>query len=115
MSMDLAYTPLGPDSHRLCWANFGKMFLVIIDAHSKWLEVIAMVVCSASTTIQAVRTLFPHFGLPESIVSDNGPQFASKEFQEFCRADGIQQMPVAPITPHLTGWLRGLLGYLRMA
>ena len=37
-----------------------------------------MVVCSASTTIQALRTLFAQLGLPESIVADNGPQFASK-------------------------------------
>ena len=64
----------------------GKMFLVVIDAHSKWLEVIPMGVCSATTTIQALRTLFAQFGIPELIVSDNGPQFVATEFQEFCQS-----------------------------
>ncbi len=51
----------------------GKMYLIVIDAHSKLLLVIPMGVCSAATTIQVLRTLFAQFGLPESILSDNGP------------------------------------------
>ena len=81
----------------------GKMFLVVIDAHSKWIEVIPMAVCSAATTIQALRTLLAQFGLPESIVSDNGPQFVSNEFQEFCRVNGIRQIRVAPYHPSSNG------------
>ena len=60
-----------------------RTFLVIIDAHSKWLEVIPMNSTSATATIQALRTTFSQFGLPESIVSDNGPQFTSSEFSQF--------------------------------
>ncbi len=51
------------------------MFLIVIDAHSKRLEVVQMGTCSAATTIQALRTLFSQFGIPESMVSNNGPQF----------------------------------------
>ena len=46
----------------------GKMILVIVDSHSKWIE--AHVVNSA--TSQAIH------GLPEVIVSDNGPPSRAK-------------------------------------
>ena len=51
----------------------GKMFLIMIDAHSKWIEVFPMATATALTTIQRLRQLFAQFGIPESIVSDNGP------------------------------------------
>ena len=74
----------------------GKMYLVVIDAHSKWLEVVSMGVCSALTTIQALRTLFAQFRIPETIVSDNGPQFVAREFD-------IQHVRVAPYHPASNG------------
>ena len=63
----------------------GKMFLIIIDAHWKWPEVITMSVTTAKHTIDALRSVFAHFGLPEQLVSDNGPQFTSEEFAQFMR------------------------------
>lgn len=81
----------------------GKMFLVVIDAHRKWLEVIPMGVCSVYTTVQALHTLFAQFGILEAIVADNGPQFMASEFQDFCKANGIQQVRVALYHPSLNG------------
>ena len=81
----------------------GRMFLVIVDAHSKWLEVIPMKTATALTTVQRLRTLFSRFGIPESIVSDNGPQFAAAEFQEFCKGNGIRHILIAPYHPALNG------------
>ena len=42
-----------------------------------------MVTATALTTIQQLKQLFAKFGIPESIVLDNGPQFVSAEFQVF--------------------------------
>ena len=61
------------------------MYLIVINAHSKWLEVVPMGVCSVLTTIQALRTQFAQFGIQEMIVSDNGPQFVAREFENFCK------------------------------
>lgn len=51
------------------------MFMVVMDALLKWPELQLMNSTTASKTIQALRGLFSHYGLPE--VSDNGPQFMS--------------------------------------
>ena len=79
------------------------MFLIVIDAHSKWIEVFLMTSATALTTVQHLRQLFSRFGIPDSIVSDNGSQFVAKEFQEFCKANGIQHIRVAPYHPSSNG------------
>ena len=48
------------------------MFLVVVDAHSKWSEVILVSSTTSSLTIEVLRDLFARFGVPEQIVSDNG-------------------------------------------
>ena len=72
------------------------MFLIAVDAHSKWLEVIPLKTTTALTTVQRLWTLFSRFGVPESIVSDITIQFTAAEFQEFCRRNGIRNNLIAP-------------------
>ena len=45
-----------------------KMFLVVIDTHSKWIEVSPMSVATSQTTIQQLRQLFAQFRIPHTIV-----------------------------------------------
>ena len=55
----------------------------MVDAHSKWIEVEEMGDhAPASKTIETLRRIFSTHGLPQRIVSDNGSQFKSSEFQE---------------------------------
>ena len=57
-----------------------QMFLIVIDSFSKWPEVSVMKSNTATKTIDELRCLFSRWGIPEQIVSDNGPQFKSDEF-----------------------------------
>ena len=56
----------------------GHMFLVLIDAHSKWLDVLPVSTATSTNTIDKLRQVFSTHGLPEKIVTDNGPQFTSE-------------------------------------
>ena len=60
------------------------MYLVIVDAYSKYLEIIKKSSTTSTFTIKALQDIFARHGLPEIIVSDNGPQFKSSEFEQFC-------------------------------
>ena len=82
---------------------YGKMFLVVIDAHSKWPEVAVMSSTTADSTIEVLRSLFARFGLPEQIVSDNGPQFVSEDFSQFLKRNGIKHIRSAPYHPSSNG------------
>ena len=68
----------------------GHNFLIVVDSHSKWPEVIEMKSTTAAATIRELRKLFATYGLPEHLVSDNGPQFMSTEFAQFIKANGIK-------------------------
>lgn len=79
-------------------------YLIMVDAHSKWPEVLYMKNgTTAEKTIEALRAVFGRMGLCEEIVSDNGPPFASREFKEFLRNNGIRQILSAPYHPSSNG------------
>lgn len=80
-----------------------KLYLVIVDAHSKWLEVEEVSSTSASQTISKLTTLFARFGLPQQLVSDNGPPFTSGEFKSFLKSNGIRQTLSPPFHPATNG------------
>ena len=55
----------------------GQNFWVIFEGHSKWLEITLMKSTTASTAMDAAHKTFARFGIPERVITDNGPQFAS--------------------------------------
>ena len=50
----------------------------------------------SKATIATLRGLFVKYGLPNQVVSENGPQFCSDEFRHFLKMNGIKQVLVAP-------------------
>ncbi|CAH0713889.1 unnamed protein product, partial [Brenthis ino] len=81
----------------------GKRFLIIIDAYSKWIEVIQMNRTDAVSTIEAFRSIFARFGLPSQLVTDNGPPFSSQMFKEYCYKNCIKHSTSAPYRPQANG------------
>ncbi|XP_039754334.1 uncharacterized protein LOC120629458 [Pararge aegeria] len=80
-----------------------KYYLVILDAHSKWLEVEPVPNTSAATVISCLRKIFARFGLCKVIVSDNGPPFSSSEYLHYLNKNGIKRILVAPYHPSSNG------------
>ena len=81
----------------------GEMFLVVVDAYSKWLEVRRMRSTTSAATIEKLREMFATHGLPATVVSDNGSNFTSSEFQEFMKKNGIKHIAVSPYHPASNG------------
>ena len=81
----------------------GHMFLVIVDAHSKWLDAHIMSSITSAKTIETLRSVFAIHGLPRVIVTDNGSSFTSEEFKTFVRKNGIKHVTSAPYHPSTNG------------
>jgi hypothetical protein len=76
---------------------------VVVDSFSKWPEVIQMRIATSPSTINALNHLFAQFGVPECIVSDNGTQFSSKEFSNFCETVGARHIHTPVYHPQSNG------------
>lgn len=66
-----------------------QSYLVIVDAHSKWLEVYNVNSTSSATVITKLNEFMSRFGLIHTLVSDNATCFLSNEFVHFCEINGI--------------------------
>ncbi|XP_062716357.1 uncharacterized protein LOC134291919 [Aedes albopictus] len=71
-------------------------YLVTVDAYSKWPEIFPTKSITSKATINLLRSLFANKGMPEVLVSDNGTQFTSAEFKEFCNENGVEHVTTAP-------------------
>ena len=79
------------------------MFLFIIVAHSKWLEVLLVNNATTIVTIEQLLNVFTTHGLPNTIVSDNGSVFMSDDFAKFVKQNGIEHIRTSPYHPALNG------------
>ena len=78
-------------------------YLVIIDSCTKWIEVYSMKNITSKTTVEMLRDCFSRFGLPRTIVSDNGPTFVSEEVEVFFHRNGIKHLTISPYNPQSNG------------
>ncbi|XP_071201633.1 uncharacterized protein K02A2.6 [Salvelinus alpinus] len=78
-------------------------FLVVVDVHSKWMEVFPTQLTTAEKTINLLRHLFASFGLVKELVSDNGPPFTSKDFEMFLKNNGVRHILSPPYHPASNG------------
>ena len=81
----------------------GKNFLVLVDSHSKWMDVEIMTSITSGKTIEKLRVIFFTHGLPQKIVMNNGPSFTSPEFHQFMDRNSIHHVTSAPYHPSTNG------------
>ncbi|XP_045778737.1 uncharacterized protein K02A2.6-like isoform X1 [Maniola jurtina] len=82
---------------------FGKTYLVIVDATSKWIEVFQVPNTASTVVIDRLTELFSRFGLAKQIITDNASYFASTEFRNFTQSNGIEHIFTAPYHPASNG------------
>ena len=81
----------------------GESLFVIIDYHTRYPDVYIMKSTTTSDVIKRLDESFTRYGIPDEVVSDNGPQFVSAEFSGFCSRMGIKHRKVTPLWPRANG------------
>ena len=81
----------------------GNYFLILVDAHTKWVEICKVSGTTSKETIARLQHMFTQFGLPVSLVSDNGPCFTSQEFKTFTNNCGVKHLTTAVYKPATNG------------
>ncbi len=77
--------------------------MVIIDYYSSWPEVKLTSKHDAPTVVRWLEEVFSRQGYPEEIVSDNGPEFKSRVFTDFCHGAGIYHRRTPVYCPQQNG------------
>ena len=78
-------------------------FLVMTDYYSRYKEICYLPNETASTVIGKMKSCFARYGIPETVVSDNGPYFTSAEFRKFAASWNFQHMTSSPHYPRANG------------
>ena len=81
----------------------GKVYPLVVDYFSRYIEVQKMNETTSKEVIASLKALFSRHGIPAVLVSDNGPQYSSKEMQEFADQYGFQHITSSPHYPQSNG------------
>lgn len=71
-------------------------YVLTVDMYSKWPCVRLLRGLRSSDVIKELKDMFTDFGIPERLITDNGPQYGSQEFRNFCMDYKIQHTTSSP-------------------
>ena len=81
-----------------------KFLLVTIDYFTKWVKAEALATITEARIQNFVwKNIICRFGIPQTIISDNGQQFDSQSFREVCSGLGIKNQFSFPGHPQENG------------
>ena len=92
MTPDLPFSMVGCD----LFDFESKQYLVIVDYYSKYIDAIQLHSTTTTAVINALKTVMATHGIVKTLRSDNGPQFSSSEFKQFCKSYGIEHQTSSP-------------------
>ncbi|UYV74750.1 K02A2.6-like, partial [Cordylochernes scorpioides] len=84
----------------------GDCYLLVVDANSNWIEVFPVRGTTSQENIKLLRECFARYGLPQCLVSDNGPPFNSLEFK-FLRKNNVYHLTSPAYNPTSNGIAEG--------
>ena len=96
---DLPYSKIGTDIFEI---NH-KTFLITVDYFSKYPEITQLPNTRSITIIEALKNNFARHGIPNEVMSDNGPQFRSHEYAEFAKQYNFRPIYSTPYYPRSNG------------
>ena len=78
------------------FSHNNKDYLVTTDYKSNFWEIDHLPNTSSKTVIHKLKAHFARHGIPDTVVSDNGPQFSSSDFTHFSTKYGFEHTPSSP-------------------
>ena len=81
----------------------GDYALVVVDYYSRYFEVDILRSVTSSKIIESLEKVLCTLGLPESLKTDNGPQFVSEEFENFLQENDMQHRSSTTMWPQANG------------
>ena len=81
----------------------GKKYLVGTNGYSRYLEIVYLPNLTCRTVVAKLKSVFARWGIPEILVSDNGPPFSAVAFKSFSNEYGFTHVTSSPYFPQANG------------
>ena len=81
----------------------GDHYLLAVDYFSRYPEVYKLSSTTSNAIIAVLKSIFAHHRIPEILRSDNGPQYASKEFSKFAKSYQFNHLTSSSRFPQSNG------------
>ena len=81
----------------------GEYLLVVIDEYSRFPEVEIVYSTSANAVITKLDAIFARQGIPEVLITDNGPPFNGEQFNSWAKYIGFAHRHITPLWPEANG------------
>ena len=78
-------------------------YLIIVDYYSRFIEVARLTRMTAEEVIRHCKSVFARHGIPERVITDNGPQFDSSAFRKFSKDYQFDHATSSPYYPRGNG------------
>ena len=76
---------------------------VAVDKFTKWPEAYPVIKIDKHSALKFIRGITARFGVPNRIITDNGTQFTSELFGDYCEDMGIKLCFASPAHPRSNG------------
>ena len=84
----------------------GLRYLILVDSYSGWFEMSTLGDLSCKSVITKMKQHFAVHGIPSKLLTDNGRQFASREFKRFAGEWSFEHVTSSPYFPQSNAWFR---------
>ena len=81
----------------------GGNYVVVVDYYSCYWEIVLLNSTTSMAVINKLKQVFARHGIPETVKSDNGPQYSSSEFAMFATNWKFLHVTSSPRYPHSNG------------
>ena len=85
-------------------------YLIVVDYFSRYPEVVKLTSTTSVSIINILKSIFARHGIPSTLITDNGPQFSSREFQKFASVYSFQHLTSSPRYPQSNGLVERAVG-----
>ena len=96
---DYLWLKIGTDIFVMNGANY----LVAVDYFSRYFETIKLKSTTLSSVIEALKSIFSRYGIPKTVISNNGPQYSSYKFANFASSYKFCHVTSSPLFPQNNG------------
>ena len=86
-----------------------KHYLLVVDYFSCYPEVIYLKLTTSLDTTASLKSIFSRHGIPDSVRTDKGPQYSSRDFSKLASLYVFTHITSSPLYPHINGLAEGMV------